>query len=127
MDLTNILPGLGVALLLIIADQGTRVSPPSEPGGSADKPICEKENSLHRSVTAAIFLPKSDRLVLGGGYWAGPGELTFCKTTTLESVLLRKDHKLSIWSLAASPDGSKVATGGGSGEVKVYDAASGKV
>lgn len=121
----DILALLRVAILLVVGCQGICPPLPAEPVEQANKPICEMENST--SVAAVLFLPKSNRLVQGGGYVFGPGELTFCEATTLKSILVRKDHKLAIWALAASPDGSKVATGGGYGEVKVYDAKSGDV
>ncbi len=121
MQLSVSSPGNALMLLLLVFACGA-----SAPAASASRPVCQMTNTLYTSVSAALFLPRNDRLVLDGGYWLGPGELSFCETTTLKPMRVCKDHKLSIWSLAASPDGKHLATGGGFGEVKVYDADSGK-
>lgn len=89
--------------------------------------LCQRENCPYPSVGCALFLPRSDRLVLGGGDWLGPGELAFSVTTSLKREKVLTEHKLAICSVAASPDGSRIATGGGFGEVKIYDSKTNKV
>lgn len=116
---------MGVLLLFVFLGQGTFSSAPHDPGEQTPKPICEIPNP--RFVHVAAFLPTNERVLLGGGDCFGPGELRLCKISTLEPERIQKEHQWSIWSVAVSPDGTKIATGGGFGEVKVCDALSGKV
>jgi eukaryotic-like serine/threonine-protein kinase len=51
--------------------------------------------------------------------------LTVWDTTSGERVL-RKEHVSDLWSVASSPDGTRLATGGMEGIVRMFDAADGR-
>jgi WD40 repeat protein len=84
------------------------------------------------------FSPDGQRLAVGLGI-AGPNRksplLRVIDTTTGKDVVQVDDIRYGVWSVAWSPDGRWVATGGGpdlpansgSGQVQVWDAATGRL
>ena len=93
----------------------------------APKPLLELEAPKKRSMISAAFTPDDRVLLTGGGDCFGPGDLRQWNLSTGVCQALFTNHKLEIWSVALSADGKYAATGGGFGEVKLWDAASGKV
>jgi WD40 repeat protein len=72
-------------------------------------------------IQCAAFFPDGKTLVLGGGYFAGPGELLFWDLKTGKPLHSRFEHKFAVSSVAVHPKGTLVASGGGHGEVKLWD------
>jgi WD40 repeat protein len=95
------------------------------------------EGSWHVCVT---FSPDGKRLAVGTGAWRYleepaiiPGVVFVFEVVTGEKVCTLRGLKYSVWRLAFSPDGRRLAgacgdyqTRGGHGEVKVWDLATGK-
>lgn len=86
------------------------------------RPIHEY-NRAHNSTGAncAAFLPDGKTVVLGGGFFAGPGELVYWDVATGRVTRVGKTHCQAIRAVAVSPDGKRIATGGGAGQVKLWD------
>jgi WD40 repeat protein len=79
------------------------------------------------------FSPDGKRIVSGGGlhvYKPKPGELKVWDAATGRETLSLKGHAGShtgaVFSVAFSPDGKRIVSGGGDETVKVWDASTGK-
>jgi len=98
-------------------------SKPAAPPGLLAKVVLEKRGA---HPECAVFLRDGKTVAFAGGGALGPGELLFWDVETRKPIKAFHEHKFSIVSIALSPDGKQIATGGGFGEVKVWDTA-GKV
>lgn len=109
---------LGSAVVLLLC-----ASPPAKPLPTPGLLAVVKHRAKQASAPyCAAFLPDSETVVFGGGGALGPGELLFWDVATRKVSKVCHDHKWAIKCLAISPDGKQIATGGGFGQVKVYDA-----
>ncbi len=120
------------------------------PGGSKDKDLrgfewhylarlCRTElrTVLGKEVPvqAVAFSPKSNRLAAAVGFLADgpfgfntpPGQVRTCDALTGKEGVTFKQHKAPVLAVAFSPDGRRVASGDGGGEVFVWEADTGKV
>lgn len=93
----------------------------------------------HTGFESVAFGPEGKRLVAAGGVWGQSGntegEVTIWDITTGQQLLTLKGHIHDVTSVAFSPGGTRIASGSwtlegpkklNSGEVKVWDAASGQ-
>jgi len=79
---------------------------------------------MRESTHGLAFLADGKTLLAGGGCFLGPGDLTTFDCGTGKVGTTEKKHRLAIWGISASPDGKWIATGGGFGQVILWDAAS---
>ncbi len=81
-----------------------------------------KKTLSESSLGAVSFSSDGKTLALGGGDFRGPGELFVFDVASGKKLAHRKDHARAIWSVHFSPDGRFLATGGGVGQIMIYDA-----
>lgn len=112
------------AVPVLLLSLGTIVGGPPP---VAPKPASQFQLTSKKPVHCASILPDSKTIVVGGGFFMGPGELMFWDVAQGKAVETCTDHKLAIWSISVSPDSKLLATGGGHGEVKLWDVATRKV
>ncbi|MDF1752114.1 MAG: hypothetical protein P1U89_04975 [Verrucomicrobiales bacterium] len=73
-------------------------------------------------VSALVFHPHGHQLLIGGGVPSRSGELSLRDTETWETINEnRTAHDDSITSLAFSPDGEQIVSGGTDRQVKIFD------
>ena len=74
-----------------------------------------------RPPATCAFFDHGQKIAFAGGGALGPGVLMFWDVVERKPIKAFHDHIFAISSIAVSPDGKKIATGGGYGEVKVWD------
>jgi WD40 repeat protein len=89
----------------------------------------------HSPVLGVAYSPDGSRLAAAAaaahsqtGAVDKPGEVKVRDARTGAELLTLRGHSSHVWSVSYSPDGSRIASGGGdhtTGEVKVWDATSG--
>jgi WD40 repeat protein/tRNA A-37 threonylcarbamoyl transferase component Bud32/Flp pilus assembly protein TadD len=77
------------------------------------------------AASCLAFSPDSRWLASGAGPNL-PGQLKIWDVATGEELLAFKDHEGGVVSLAFSPDGGRLASGGWDGAVKIWDPQTGK-
>lgn len=108
----------GLVLSLVLNSGGVLSTPPPAPKPLHEiRLVANKNVSLHCNA----FFPDGKTIVFGGGSPLGPGRLLFWDVKTGKTLHAHAEHKFVICSVAVSPDGKLVATGGGHSEVKVWN------
>lgn len=107
-----------ILLLLSLLNSRGLAEPKQEP---------KKPDQLSESTETLTFSPDGKHLMIGGGYPLGPGEFAVMELQTGKFKYRNKQHRLAVHGGAFSPNGKLLATGGGDGELNLWDAATGKL
>ncbi|MDY3557346.1 WD40 repeat domain-containing protein [Gemmata sp. JC717] len=107
----------GSVLWLVLAGGVMHAPPPAPALLHEVRFVANKDIPL----SCAAFFPDGKTVVFGGGDFMGPGRLLFWDVATGKALHAHAKHTFAITSVAVSPDGKRVATGSGHGEVKVWD------
>jgi len=87
-----------------------------------------EEGQLHSFVTALCFSPDGTRLGSAEGDKTGSGDNTarVWDSATGKLTLILKGHANSLYSIAFSPDGSRIVTGSADKTARVWDTVTGR-